>query len=192
LYSNSFSPQKKENKMNFTNFKEVFCSFAHFLICSFTNFSIPLSLDFLSKKMINFLSRLPWLLRISLISIGFFVGAILIFAGQLLIEGRPKDFFTEGVPVAYSTIGAVTFFIALLLVQKQQGKGTKFYPIFYILWITLLYIVILYYSYGEEWKENMFGYTLLFGLILIAGTPHNIIFLGLSFGLLYLCKESSS
>jgi len=61
--------------------------------------------------------------------------------------------------VAYSTIGAVTFFIALLLVQKQQGKGTKFYPIFYILWITLLYIVILYYSYGEEWKENMFGYT---------------------------------
>jgi len=26
LYSNSFSPQKKENKMNFTNFKEVFCS----------------------------------------------------------------------------------------------------------------------------------------------------------------------
>jgi len=192
LYSNNFSPQKKENKMNFTNFKEVFCSFAHFLICSFTNFSIPLSLDFLSKKMINFLSKLPWLLRISLISIGFFVGAILIFAGQLLIEGRPEDFFTEGVPLAYSTIGAVTFFIALLLVQKQQGKGTKFYPIFYILWITLLYIVILYYSYGEEWKENMFGYTLLFGLILIAGTPHNIIFLGLSFGLLYLCKESSS
>lgn len=151
-----------------------------------------MSLDFLSKKMINFLSKLPWLLRISLISIGFFVGAILIFAGQLLIEGRPEDFFTEGVPLAYSTIGAVTFFIALLLVQKQQGKGAKFYPIFYILWITLLYIVILYYSYGEEWKENMFGYTLLFGLILIAGTPHNIIFLGLSFGLLYLCKESSS
>ena len=162
-------------------------SFAHSLI-----FQYLCRLIFLSKKMINFLSKLPWLLRISLISIGFFLGAILIFAGQLLIEGRPKDFFTEEVPLAYSTIGAVTFFIALLLVQKQQREGAKFYPIFYILWITLLYIVILYYSYGEEWKENMFGYTLLFGLILIAGTPHNIIFLGLSFGLLYLCKESSS
>ncbi|EEB64548.1 hypothetical protein CAPSP0001_2437 [Capnocytophaga sputigena ATCC 33612] len=46
MYSNNFSLQKKENRMNFTNFKEVFCSFAHFLICSFTNFSIPLSLDF--------------------------------------------------------------------------------------------------------------------------------------------------
>ena len=36
--------------MNFTNFKEVFCSFANFIICSFTNFSIPLSLDFYQKK----------------------------------------------------------------------------------------------------------------------------------------------
>ena len=42
--------------------------------------------------MINFLSKLPWLLRISLISIGFFLGAILIFAGHLLIEGRSEAF----------------------------------------------------------------------------------------------------
>ncbi|GJH41720.1 hypothetical protein RCZ04_22700 [Capnocytophaga sp. HP1101] len=134
----------------------------------------------------DFLKKQPFVLQALLLSVALFIGAMGVFAVQFVLEQRSDSLFGEDSPFTYSCIGSITFFVILLAVNKLRGEKFKFYALFYFLWISALYFVCLYYSYGSDWAEHIITYTILFVLIVVAGAPHNIIFLTMSFLLLYL------